>query len=30
MIDLVAGQHLGHHVAQFALDHLESAPDSAR
>jgi membrane-associated phospholipid phosphatase len=30
MIDLVAGQHLGHHVAQFALDHLGSAPDSAR
>jgi membrane-associated phospholipid phosphatase len=29
MIDLVAGQHLGHHVAQFVLDHLGSAPDSA-
>ena len=30
MIDLVAGQHLGHQVAQFALNHLESAPDSTR
>ncbi len=30
MIDLVAGQHLGHHVAQFALTHLGSAPDSTR
>jgi membrane-associated phospholipid phosphatase len=30
MIDLVAGQHLGHHVAQFDLTHLRSAPDSAR
>ena len=29
MIDLVAGQHLGQQVAQFALDHLESAPGSA-
>jgi membrane-associated phospholipid phosphatase len=28
MIDLVAGQHLGHHVAQFVLSHLGSAPDS--
>ncbi len=27
MIDLVAGQHLGQQVAQFALDHLDSAPD---
>jgi len=26
MIDLVAGQRLGHQVAEFALDHLESAP----
>ncbi len=30
MIDLVAGQHLGHQVAQFVLNHLESAPDSTR
>jgi membrane-associated phospholipid phosphatase len=30
MIDLVAGQHLGHGVAQFVLNHLESAPDSTR
>jgi membrane-associated phospholipid phosphatase len=30
MIDLVAGQHLGHQVAQFVISHLESAPDSAR
>jgi membrane-associated phospholipid phosphatase len=30
MIDLVAGQHLGRNVAQFALNHLESAPDSTR
>ena len=30
MIDLVAGQHLGHDVAQFALNHLRSAPDSTR
>jgi membrane-associated phospholipid phosphatase len=30
MIDLVAGQHLGHHVAQFVISHLESAPDSTR
>jgi membrane-associated phospholipid phosphatase len=30
MIDLVAGQHLGHHVAQFVLNHLRSAPDSTR
>jgi membrane-associated phospholipid phosphatase len=30
MIDLVAGQHLGHQVAQFALNHLRSAPDSTR
>jgi membrane-associated phospholipid phosphatase len=30
MIDLVAGQHLGHHVAQFALNHLGSVPDSTR
>jgi membrane-associated phospholipid phosphatase len=30
MIDLVAGQHLGHQVAQFALNHLESTPDSTR
>jgi membrane-associated phospholipid phosphatase len=28
MIDLVAGQHLGHHVAQFVLSHLRSAPAS--
>src|SRR5689334_891572 len=26
MIDLVAGQHLGHQVAQFDLNHLRSAP----
>jgi membrane-associated phospholipid phosphatase len=30
MIDLVVGQHLGHQVAGFVLDHLQSAPDSAR
>jgi hypothetical protein len=30
MIDLVAGQHLGHRVAQFVLNHLRSAPDSTR
>ena len=30
MIDLAAGQHLGQQVAEFALDHLDSAPDSAR
>jgi membrane-associated phospholipid phosphatase len=30
MIDLVAGQQLGHQVAQFVLTHLESAPDSTR
>jgi membrane-associated phospholipid phosphatase len=30
MIDLVAGQHLGQQVARFVLDHLESAPASAR
>jgi membrane-associated phospholipid phosphatase len=30
MIDLAAGQHLGHHVAQFDLTHLRSAPDSTR
>jgi membrane-associated phospholipid phosphatase len=30
MIDLVAGQRLGHQVAQFALNQLRSAPDSAR
>jgi membrane-associated phospholipid phosphatase len=28
MIDLVAGQHLGHQVAWFVLNHLRSAPDS--
>src|SRR5690348_14484381 len=28
MIDLVAGQRLGHQVAQFALNQLRSAPDS--
>jgi membrane-associated phospholipid phosphatase len=26
MIDLVAGQHLGHQVARFVISHLESAP----
>ena len=26
MIDLVAGQHLGRQVAEFALGHLGSAP----
>jgi membrane-associated phospholipid phosphatase len=30
MIDLVAGQHLGHQVAQFVLTHQGSAPDSTR
>ena len=30
IIDLAAGQHLGHHVAQFDLNHLRSAPDSTR
>src|SRR6266851_4829112 len=30
MIDLVAGQHLGHQVAHFVLNHLESAPGSTR
>jgi membrane-associated phospholipid phosphatase len=30
MIDLVAGQHLGHQVAQFVISHLESTPDSTR
>jgi membrane-associated phospholipid phosphatase len=29
MIDLVAGQHLGHQVAQFVLSHLGSAPAGA-
>jgi membrane-associated phospholipid phosphatase len=29
MIDLVAGQHLGHQVAQFVLNHLGSAPAGA-
>ena len=29
MIDLVAGQHLGHQVAQFVLSHLGSAPADA-
>jgi membrane-associated phospholipid phosphatase len=28
MIDLVAGQQLGHQVAQFVLNHLESAPNA--
>src|SRR5690242_2295897 len=30
MIDLVAGQHLGHQVAQFVVNQLRSAPDSTR
>jgi hypothetical protein len=30
MIDLVAGQQLGHHVADFVLHHLGSAPADAR
>jgi membrane-associated phospholipid phosphatase len=30
MIDLVAGQQLGHQVAAFVLGHLGSAPDGAR
>ena len=30
MIDLVAGQQLGHQVAEFVLGHLGSAPDGAR
>jgi hypothetical protein len=30
MIDLVAGQQLGHHVADFVLHHLGSAPARAR
>ena len=30
MIDLVAGQQLGRHVADFVLDHLGSAPADAR
>jgi membrane-associated phospholipid phosphatase len=30
MIDLVAGQHLGHQVAQFVLNHLRSSPGSTR
>jgi len=29
MIDLVAGQQLGHHVADFVLRHLGSAPADA-
>jgi membrane-associated phospholipid phosphatase len=30
MIDLVAGQQLGHQVAEFVLDHLGSAPAGGR
>ena len=30
MIDLVAGQQLGHQVADFVLHHLRSAPADAR
>jgi hypothetical protein len=30
MIDLVAGQQLGHHVADFVLHHLGAAPADAR
>ena len=30
IIDLVAGQQLGHHVADFVLHHLGSAPAHAR
>jgi membrane-associated phospholipid phosphatase len=30
MIDLLAGQQLGSHVADFALDHLRSAPAGVR
>jgi hypothetical protein len=30
MIDLVAGQQLGSHVADFVLHHLRSAPAGAR